>query len=212
MSSFRGPKGKVARSLGLAVSQKTQKALDRRNFAPGQHGQTRKKSSSVYKQQLVEKQRLRFTYNISEAQLAKAYNISEAQLAKAYDEANRRAGSAGDNLMILLETRLDALVYRMGFARTIFAARQYVAHGHFTVNGVRSYSPSRQIKAGDVIAVREGSKEHVQIKEAIANAPAAPEYVTVDAGKMEGSLVKLPLRDQIPVKLEEQLVVEYYSR
>jgi small subunit ribosomal protein S4 len=201
MSSFRGPKGKVARSLGLAVSQKTQKALDRRNFAPGQHGQTRKKSSSVYKQQLVEKQRLRFTYN-----------ISEAQLAKAYDEANRRAGSAGDNLMILLETRLDALVYRMGFARTIFAARQYVAHGHFTVNGVRSYSPSRQIKAGDVIAVREGSKEHVQIKEAIANAPATPEYVTVDAGKMEGSLVKLPLRDQIPVKLEEQLVVEYYSR
>ena len=135
-----------------------------------------------------------------------------ADTAKAYDEASRRAGSAGDNLMILLETRLDALVYRMGFARTIFAARQYVAHGHFTVNGVRSYSPARQIKAGDVIAVREGSKEHVQIKEAIANAPAAPEYVTVDAGKMEGSLVKLPLRDQIPVKLEEQLVVEYYSR
>ena len=118
MSSFRGPKGKVARSLGVAVSQKTQKALDRRNFAPGQHGQTRKKSASVYKQQLVEKQRLRFTYN-----------ISEAQLAKAYKEANRREGSAGDNLMILLETRLDAMVYRMGFARTIFAARQYVAHG-----------------------------------------------------------------------------------
>ena len=138
--------------------------------------------------------------------------VPSVAAAKAYDEANRRAGSAGDNLMILLETRLDALVYRMGFARTIFAARQYVAHGHFTVNGVRSYSPSRQIKAGDVIAVREGSKEHVQIKEAIANAPAAPEYLTVDAGKMEGSLVKLPLRDQIPVKLEEQLVVEYYSR
>ena len=87
MSSFRGPKGKVARSLGVAVSQKTQKALDRRNFAPGQHGQTRKKSASVYKQQLVEKQRLRFTYN-----------ISEAQLAKAYKEANRREGSAGETL------------------------------------------------------------------------------------------------------------------
>ena len=144
MSSFRGPKGKVARSLGVAVSQKTQKALDRRNFAPGQHGQTRKKSASVYKQQLVEKQRLRFTYN-----------ISEAQLAKAYKEANRREGSAGDNLMILLETRLDAVVFRMGFARTIFAARQYVAHGHFTVNGVRSFSPSRLIKAGDVVAVRD---------------------------------------------------------
>ena len=117
-----------------------------------------------------------------------------------------------DNLMILLETRLDALVYRMGFARTIFAARQYVAHGHFSVNGVRSFSPARLVKAGDVIAVRERSKEHVQIKEAIANAPAAPEYLSVDAGKMEGTLVKLPLRDQIPVQLEEQLVVEYYSR
>ena len=114
--------------------------------------------------------------------------------------------------MILLETRLDAVVYRMGFARTIFAARQYVAHGHFTVNGVRSFSPSRLIKAGDVIAVREQSKEHVQIKEAIASAAAAPEYLSVDLGKMQGTLVKLPLRDQIPVKLEEQLVVEYYSR
>ena len=204
MSSFRGPKGKVARSLGIAVSQKTQKALDRRNFAPGQHGQNRKKSASVYKQQLVEKQRLRFTYN-----------ISEAQLAKAYKEANRREGSAGDNLMILLETRLDALVYRMGFARTIFAARQYVTHGHFTVNGVRSFSPARLIKAGDVIAIREQSKEHVQIKEAkeaIASAAAAPEYLEVDTNKIEGKLVKLPLREQIPVKLEEQLVVEYYSR
>jgi len=199
--AFRGPKGKVARSLGYATTQKTQKALDRRNFAPGQHGQTRKKSSSVYKQQLVEKQRLRFTYN-----------ISEAQLTKAYAEANRRDGSAGDNLMIILETRLDALVYRMGFARTIFAARQYVAHGHFTVNGRRSFTPSTQIKAGDVIAVREQSKEHAQIKDAIANAPAAPEYVAVDANKLEGKLVALPLRDQIPVALEEQLVVEYYSR
>ena len=87
-----------------------------------------------------------------------------------------------------------------------------MAHGHFSVNGVRSFSPSRLVKAGDVIAVRERSKEHVQIKEAIANAPAAPEYLSVDAGKMEGTLVKLPLRDQIPVQLEEQLVVEYYSR
>jgi small subunit ribosomal protein S4 len=100
----------------------------------------------------------------------------------------------------------------MGFARTIFAARQYVTHGHFTVNGVRSFSPARQIKAGDVIAIREQSKEHVQIKEAAANAPAAPEYLTVDTNKIEGTLVKLPLREQIPVKLEEQLVVEYYSR
>jgi small subunit ribosomal protein S4 len=201
MSAYRGPKAKTARSLGLATTQKTQKVLDRRNFPPGQHGLNRKKSASVYKQQLVEKQRLRFTYN-----------ISEAQMAKAYDEANRRNGSAGDNLMILLETRIDALVFRMGFARTIFAARQYVAHGHFAVNGVRSFTPSRLIKAGDVIAVRERSKNHVQIKEALDNAPALPEYLSIDKTKMEGTLVALPLREQIPVKLQEQLVVEYYSR
>lgn len=199
--AFRGPKAKVARSLGLATTQKTQKVLDRRNFPPGQHGQNRKKSASVYKQQLVEKQRLRFTYNISEAQLEKAFH-----------EANRRSGSAGDNLMVLLETRLDALVFRMGFARTIFAARQYVAHGHFAVNGVRSYAPSRMIKAGDVISVRERSKNHSQIKDAIENAPDVPEYLSVDKTKMEGTLVAMPLRDQVPVKLEEQLVIEYYSR
>jgi small subunit ribosomal protein S4 len=114
--------------------------------------------------------------------------------------------------MVLLETRLDALVFRMGFARTIFAARQYVAHGHFSVNGVRSFSPSRLVKVGDVIAVRERSKNHVQIKEALENAPALPEYVSVDKDKMEGKLVATPLRAQIPVQLQEQLVVEYYSR
>ena len=129
-----------------------------------------------------------------------------------YAVSSRCDGSAGDNLMVLLETRLDALVFRMGFARTIFAARQYVAHGHFSVNGVRSFSPSRLIKAGDVIAVRERSKNHVQIKEALENAPAAPEYLSVDKDKMEGKLVATPLRTQIPVQLQEQLVVEYYSR
>ncbi|NLO23661.1 MAG: 30S ribosomal protein S4 [Fibrobacter sp.] len=201
MSSFRGPKSKVARALSLATTHKTQKSLDRRNFPPGQHGAGRRRSPSVYKQQLVEKQRLRFTYNISEAQMRKTYN-----------EANRREGSAGDNLMILLETRLDALVFRMGFARTIFAARQYVAHGHFSVNGVRSYTPSRMVKAGDIIAVRERSKNHAQIMDAIENAPEAPEYLQIDKKKMEGTLIALPLREQIPVKLEEQLVVEYYSR
>jgi small subunit ribosomal protein S4 len=161
----------------------------------------RKKNAGVYKQQLVEKQRLKFTYN-----------ISEAQLAKTYTEANRRDGSSGDNLMQLLESRLDSLVYRSGFARTIFAARQYVAHGHFQVNGVRSHSPSRLIKANDLIAVREKSKNHPQIKEAIDGAPEAPNYLAVNKDKLEAKLVNSPLRDQIPVKLNEQLVVEYYSK
>jgi small subunit ribosomal protein S4 len=161
----------------------------------------RKRSAGVYKQQLVEKQRLKFTYN-----------ISEAQLAKTYYEANRRDGSSGDNLMQLLETRLDSLVYRAGFARTIFAARQYVAHGHFQVNGQRSFSPNHIIKPNDLIAVRDRSKNHPQVKEAIEGAPEAPTYLSVNKDKLEAKLVNVPLRDQIPVKLNEQLVVEYYSK
>jgi len=199
--AYRGPKAKVARSLDLAVTPKTQKILERRKFPPGQHGMSRKKSAGVYKQQLVEKQRLKFTYN-----------ISEAQLAHAYAEANRKTGSTGDNLMQLLETRLDALVYRSGFARTIFAARQYVAHGHFQVNGKRSYSPNSLVKSNDLISVREKSKNHQQIKEAIEGAPEAPVYLAVNKDKLEAKLMNLPLRDQIPVKLNEQLVVEYYSK
>lgn len=198
---FRGPKAKVARSLGLAITSKTQKVLDRRNFPPGQHGLNRKKSASVYKQQLVEKQRLKFTYN-----------ISEAQLSKCYTEANRRSGSPGHNLLMLLETRIDAIVYRLGFARTIFAARQYVAHGHFSVNGVRCFTPSRIIKVGDVVAVRDRSKNHAQIIEALGSAPEAPVYLQLDKAKFEGRLASVPLREQIPVNLNEQLVVEYYSR
>jgi len=199
--AYRGPKAKVARSLDLAVSPKTQKILERRKFPPGQHGMSRKRSAGVYKQQLVEKQRLKFTYN-----------ISESQLAQTYYEANRRDGSTGDNLMCLLESRLDALVYRAGFARTIFAARQYVAHGHFHVNGERSFSPNRTIKPNDLIAVREKSKNHPQIKEAIEGAPEAPNYLAVNKEKFEAKLVNVPLRDQIPMRLNEQLVVEYYSK
>lgn len=201
MSSFRGPKGKIARGLGLATTTKTAKVLDRRNFPPGQHGQGRRKSPSVYKSQLVEKQRLRFTYN-----------ISEGDMRKAYAWANNQHGSTGDALMGHLESRLDATVFRLGFARTIFAARQYVAHGHFEVNGVRCHTPSIQLRPGDVISLRQKSHNHVQIVEALENAPDAPPYLELDKGKKLGKLISTPLRDQIPVQLNEQLVVEYYSR
>jgi small subunit ribosomal protein S4 len=198
---FHGPKAKVARSLGHSVSQKTAKVLDRRNFPPGQHGLGRKKTASVYKQQLVEKQRLRFTYN-----------ISEQDMRRAFERASKFHGSTGDGLMQSLETRMDAIVFRMGYARTMFAARQYVAHGHFFVNGRRCFVPSRAVKAGDVITLRERSKSHVQIVEALGSAPEAPAYLEVDKTKMQGKLVSMPTRDQIPVKLNDQLVVEYYSR
>jgi len=199
--SYHGPKAKVARSLGHSVSQKTAKVLDRRNFPPGQHGLGRKKSASVFKQQLVEKQRLRFTYN-----------VSEQDMRRAFERASKFHGSTGDGLLQVLETRLDAIVFRLGFARTMFAARQYVAHGHFLVNGRRCFIASRALKAGDTVALRERSKTHLQITEAIGSAPDAPSFLELDKVKLQGKLVSMPLREQIPVKLNEQLVVEYYSR
>jgi len=197
----RGPKAKLSRSLNLALTPKAARVMERRPFPPGQHGQGRRRSSSVYKTQLVEKQRLKFTFN-----------ISESQLKKTYDRASRMTGSTGDHLMELLDTRLDAAVFRMGFARTIFAARQYVAHGHFEVNGVRCFTPSIQLRVGDEIKVREKSQNHVQITEALDNAPACPEYYEVDKTKKLGKLISKPMREQIPVNITEQLVVEFYSR
>jgi small subunit ribosomal protein S4 len=197
----RGPKAKLSRSLNLALTPKAARVMERRPFPPGQHGQGRKKSASVYKQQLVEKQRLKFTFN-----------VSEKQLKKAYAKAARAQGSTGDKLLELLETRLDAAVFRMGFAKTIFAARQYVAHGHFEVNGVRCFTPSIQLRVGDEIAVRAKSQNHLQIVEALGEAAPAPEYFEVNADKKSGKVLAKPLREQIPVNLNEQLIVEYYSR
>lgn len=198
---IRGPKVKVSRALGLAITPKAAKVMERRSFSPGQHGMARKRSPSVYKTQLVEKQRLKFTYNIKEAQLRKLY----AKAAHAHR-------ATGEELMALLEKRLDAAILRMGFAKTCYAARQYVAHGHFEVNGVRSFNGSQQLKIGDVISVREKSANHPQINESIENAPAIPAYLEVDSKKKSGKLVAEPERDQVPCQIQEQLVVEFYSR
>ena len=198
---IRGPKVKVSRALNLALTPKAARVMERRAFSPGQHGAGRKRSPSVYKTQLVEKQRLKFTYN-----------ISEAHLRKAYAKAGAMSGATGTNLVSLLERRLDAAVLRMGFAKTCYAARQYCAHGHFEVNGKRSFNGSQLLKVGDVIAVREKSKNHGQIKDAAENAPAIPPYLEVDAAKLEGKLISLPEREQIPLQVNEQLVVEFYSR
>lgn len=198
---YRGPKAKLSRALNSALTKKSEIVMERRPFPPGQHGQGRKKSASVYKTQLVEKQRLKFTYN-----------MSESQLKKAYTKAAKAKGATGDMLMEILDTRLDAAVLRMGFASTIFAARQYVAHGHFEVNGVRSFTPSIQLKVGDEIVVREKSQNHAQIIEALANSGDAPEYYEVDKTKKKGKLIATPLRAQIPCNINIQLVVEFYSK
>jgi small subunit ribosomal protein S4 len=198
-----GPKVKISRALGIALTPKAARVMERRSFPPGQHGLARKKSPSTYKLQLLEKQRLKAMYDVPENQL-RAY----------YDRATHSHESTGTALLSLLETRADAAIYRMGFARTIYAARQYVAHGHFSINGRRIYTASHPLRVNDVITVNEKSKTHAQIIDALTHSGSVvvPEYYEVNKVKMEGKLIAKPLRDQIPVKLQEQHVVEYYSR
>jgi len=198
-----GPKVKISRALGIAITPKAARIMERRSFTPGQHGLARKKSPSTFKMQLMEKQRLKAMYN-----------VPENQLRYYYEKATHSHESTGTALLALLETRADAAVYRMGFARTIYAARQYIAHGHFSINGRRVYTPSHPLKVGTVISVIEKSKNHPQIVEALTHSGSVvvPEYYEVNKVKMEGRLIAKPLRDQIPVKLAEQHIVEYYSR
>ncbi len=197
------PKVKISRALGIAITPKAARVMERRSFTPGQHGLARKKSPSTYKVQLLEKQRLKETYN-----------VSEKQLRYYYEKATHSHESTGSALISILETRADSAIFRMGFARTIYAARQYVGHGHFSINGQRIHTPSHRIKVGDVISVIEKSKSHPQIIEALTHSGSVvvPEYYEINKVKMEGKLIAKPIRDMIPVKLIEQHVVEYYSR
>jgi small subunit ribosomal protein S4 len=198
--NFTGAKVKKSRALGIALTPKAQKYMKNRPFPPGQHGQRRRRRPSDYGVQLLEKQRLRFQYN-----------ISEKQLARAYETATRMPGSTGDNLMQVLETRLDALVLRSGMASTIYAARQYVTHGHFLVNGKKASIPSMRLKPGDVISVRERSRKSVIFGDLLTRGPVAP-YMTYDESKLSARFDYMPPREEIPVICAEHLVVEFYSR
>lgn len=198
--NFTGAKVKKSRALGVALTPKAQKYMRDRPFPPGQHGQRRRRRPSDYGVQLLEKQRLRFQYNVSEKQLARAYKT-----------AARMPGSTGDNLMQVLETRLDALVLRSGMAPTIYAARQYVTHGHFTVNGKKATIPSMRLKPGDVIGVRERSRKSPLFGDLLARGTVAP-YMSFDENKLTARFDYLPPREEIPVICAEHLVVEYYSR
>src|SRR5690606_19479957 len=153
-----GPKVKISRALGIALTPKAARVMERRSFPPGQHGLARKKSPSTYKMQLLEKQRLKAMYDVPESQL-RAY----------YQRATQSHDATGTALLVFLETRADAAVYRMGFARTIYAARQYVAHGHVSINGRRIYTHIPPINVGDVISVHEKAKAHAQILHALAH-------------------------------------------
>jgi small subunit ribosomal protein S4 len=200
MARYTGPTWKISRRLGISLSG-TGKELQKRPYAPGQHGPNQRKKLSEYGLQLQEKQKLRHMYGVNERQFRRIFN-----------DAGKMAGIHGENFMILLESRLDNLVYRMGLARTRRAARQLVNHGHITVDGQRVDIPSYRVKPGQVIGVREKSRNLQVIKESLESNDFVPAYVTFDADKLEGTYSRFPERSELPAEITEALIVEFYSR
>ncbi|MGM8365852.1 30S ribosomal protein S4 [Virgibacillus sp. W0181] len=200
MSRFTGSLWKKSRRLGISLTG-TGKELDKRPYAPGQHGANQRRKVSEYGLQQQEKQKLRFMYG-----------LNERQYRNLFDEAGKMKGIHGENFMVLLESRLDNLVYRFGLARTRNQARQLVNHGHIIVDGKRVDIPSYRVKPNQVIGLREKAKNLDIIKEAIEVNNFVPDYLTFDADKMEGVYTRLPERAELPAEINEALIVEYYSR
>lgn len=200
MSRYTGPSYKKARRTGFSLLENG-KELARKPYGPGIHGQDRKRRPSTYSTQLKEKQKVRFMYG-----------LNERQFVKTYKEAGKMAGIHGENLLKLLESRLDNLVYRMGFASTRRAARQLVNHGHITVNGKKVDIPSYRCKPGDVITLKEQSKDHKAVKEALDKVHKRVEFITFDDSKMTGTFVRLPERSELNPEINESLIIEYYNR
>lgn len=200
MSRYTGPSWKISRRLGYSTLE-TGKELAKRPYAPGQHGNDRRKKQSEYGKQLTEKQKLRNTYGVSERQFQRLF-----LLAKTEKEITGLA------FMRLLETRLDNVVYRLGFARTRRAARQLVCHGHINVNGKKVDIPSYILKINEVVSVREKSRDLKIIKEALENQVHVVAYVSVDKEKLEGCLTRLPERNELTPEINEASIVEYYNR
>ncbi|KRN42392.1 30S ribosomal protein S4 [Fructilactobacillus fructivorans] len=201
MSRYTGPSWRISRRLGVSLSG-TGKELQRRPYAPGVHGQGRRQKLSEYGVQLREKQKLRYMYGLTERQFYSLFNRSD----------KIREGKNGDNFEIMLESRLDNMVYRLGLATTRRQARQLVNHGHITVDGKRVDIPSYEVKPGQVIGVREKDKDMGIIKEAVESVVSRPAYVSFDADKLEGSLTRYPQPDELNADIDTSLVVEYYNR
>ncbi len=199
MARYTGPRWKLSRRLGISLSG-TGKEL-KRPYPPGQHGPSQRRKVSEYGSQLQEKQKLRFMYG-----------LNEKQFRNLFERAGKMRGIHGENFMILLESRLDNLVYRLGFARTRAQARQLVVHGHITVNGNKVDRPSYQVKPGDVIGLREKSRKLAIIKEALEENSYRPDYLSFDEAKLEGTYVRLPERSELPAEINESMIVEFYSR
>ena len=204
MAKYIGPKSKIARRFGEAIYG-ADKVLEKRNFPPGQHGLMRKrKKVSEYGEQLSEKQKAKYTYG-----------LLEKQFARTYEAASRMGGITGENLLKLLECRLDNVVFRLGYASTRRDARQLVSHNHFTVNGKRVNIPSYQVKAGDVIDVVEGSRKiekFAKLTGADAAVVALPSWLSRETGSLKGVVTKLPERSDIDFDVQEHLIVELYSK
>ena len=205
MTKRHEAKYKLDRRMGQNVWGRPKSPVNRREYGPGQHGQRRKGKLSDYGVQLRAKQKLRGYYA----------NISERQFRGIYQEAIRQKGDSGANLIGLLERRLDAVIFRAKFVPTIFAARQFVNHGHIKVNGRRVNISSYRVKVGDLIEVKEASKQLALVLEATALPERdVPDYLEVDHSKMTAKLLRIPQPTEVPyaVQMEPHLVVEYYSR
>ena len=200
MSRYTGPAYKRSRRVGISTLENG-KELVKKPYGPGQHGNGRKGKLSNYGVQLVEKQKIRFIHG-----------ISEKQLKKTFERAAKLKGIHGENILKLLESRLDNIVYRMGLASTRSGARQFVNHGHVSVNGRKVDIPSYQVKPGDVVAVRENSKDHKAMKESLEKVTKTVDYVSFDKNKLEGTYIRLPERSELSSDVNESLVVEFYNK
>lgn len=200
MARYTGPAYKQARRVGFSISE-TGKELVKRPYGPGQHGADRKGKASDYGNQLKEKQKVRFMYG-----------VNEKQFHKTFVEAEKMQGIQGTNFLRLLESRLDNLVYRIGFATTRRGARQLVNHGHVTVNGKKVDIPSYRVKVGDVISLKEDDKNLKVVNESLEKVTKRVEFITYDENKKEATYVRLPERNELNADINEALIVEFYNK
>ncbi|MBM3423115.1 MAG: 30S ribosomal protein S4 [Chlorobi bacterium] len=203
MARFRGSITKVSRRLGIALSPKAEKYLERRPFAPGQHGQSRRGKVSEYALQLREKQKMKYLYGILEKQFRNYYKKAVSQ-----------RGVTGDNLVRLLERRFDNVVYRAGFAPSRAASRQLVTHGHLLINGKKVNIPSYLVAPGDLIEFRQKSRNMAAVADSLSKAPESrfPAWIQVDKANQKAVFLSVPEREDIQEPFNEQLVVELYSK
>jgi len=201
MARYTGPKSKIARKFREPIFG-PDKHLERKNYPPGQHGNGRRRGKkSEYSMQLMEKQKAKYTYG-----------LLEKQFLNTYKKASIKKGIKGENLLKLLEARLDNTVYRMGFAKTRSAARQFVSHRHVTVNGGVVNIPSYSLRPGDTVSIRERSKSLEAITDAAASSRNTFSWLDVDSKELSGTFLNLPERSEIPENIKEQLIVELYSK